>query len=632
MSIKKFPPINFDEVAGAVIAHQFVTVGRINYPLMTGVIHPDFEGLARGGQEGLRSTHALVLGVVQKVWGIDFFRLRFFSFVIWLSIAVLLFFLVRNQFSTAHALAAAVLWFFSLDGFLASHLIRPDMLLGFTLMAILCLLLMKDRMGLVVWLIAGVLSGLSLGFHFNGAALIAGLVLLAFFETGDVRLKRDSILLLLLGVAVGMGIWLFMADLETCILGQHSYVAQLYSAKSGQWLRRLAPWALLADSAMAFIRPASFYVSESMIHPLLWLQGGVCQFMALALSAVWVFHRTQKEAPIRFFFWSFLFMFFAIGFGRFRDELVYNVPTTLLGVPLVAWVLVDSWTSVDRFWKGRTSPEDRRSALAFLVLMALLGASFFCVFKASLLFYFLVISVILVLDGASDSFVLGVIGGLLFLLFSLRVQAKPSMDLLNGEVMRTLSSYSGVGMLSIGVMAMVSLKLLMRRVPSLSQTGRAPSASLLLLLLVAGCGVVSATNTAAHVIRNSSRTPSIDETWDRAKSFVSDSDKKILGPYLFWMIYQDRFRDVNALVLDYFYSGQKRPWECIERYKPDVVIVDDDIRRRFLVEAGPGTKTRVLLPVETIIKVPFVQIGSIPANPHHSQLDFYRLDWAAGGR
>src|SRR5689334_19239910 len=69
LTIKRFPPVNIDEVSNAVMADQFVRTGHIVAPLVQGVIHPYFADLNSVDPESLRGVYVAVLGVYQRLFG-----------------------------------------------------------------------------------------------------------------------------------------------------------------------------------------------------------------------------------------------------------------------------------------------------------------------------------------------------------------------------------------------------------------------------------------------------------------------------------------------------------------------------------------------------------------------------------
>lgn len=123
--------------------------------------------------------------------------------------------------------------------------------------------------------------------------------------------------------------------------------------------------------------------------------------------------------------------------------------------------------------------------------------------------------------------------------------------------------------------------------------------------------VVFASNTIAHVGINAYQNVPMRSTWDKLDAIIGTKPQKILGPHILRMKYQNNFRDINALVLDYFYSGQKNPVACIDRFKPDILVIDDEIRRRFDFEFGDV----------------YNKIGETQGNFHHSTLEIYSNGW-----
>jgi hypothetical protein len=66
-------------------------------------------------------------------------------------------------------------------------------------------------------------------------------------------------------------------------------------------------------------------------------------------------------------------------------------------------------------------------------------------------------------------------------------------------------------------------------------------------------------------------------------------EAKILGPNRLWFHFRERFRDAGALMYSrWFTGGIATPKDCLERWRPDVVVADETFRKLFLGAGDPA--------------------------------------------
>ncbi|MBD3271065.1 MAG: hypothetical protein GF384_00840 [Elusimicrobia bacterium] len=151
------------------------------------------------------------------------------------------------------------------------------------------------------------------------------------------------------------------------------------------------------------------------------------------------------------------------------------------------------------------------------------------------------------------------------------------------------------------------------------------SMSVLRVSLVVWCLGVMGFSAWYHVGMNAKINEPISLTFSKARTLVPDSQGSILGPSLLWFAFRNQFRDIEALVYDYIYSGKKRPIQSIQRFKPDVIVFDHENRKRFAVDYD--NESNQLLLDNNVIPARAGYVGSIEKNAHHTRLDFYQLAW-----
>ena len=499
ITLNRFPAVNFDEVANAVMADQFPVTGRVHYALMFDVVDPAFEALTASGQEGLRGLYTRTLALMGRFFGSGYSGLRLLSLVLWCMTGALLSLRVKWAWGTGPSLLMAAIFSLTMDGVLSAHLIRPDVFLGLTMVVMVCLMTAEGGRTFWKWLGAGILAASSVGFHPHGLLWIVW----SFIAWGcNTKGRRTSALSgLLTGLAIGVVVFFFTVDVTTYTLGKYSYVGELYRRNALIWIDRLLPIQLIKSSVSLFTNPDSFYFPKTQAHPFLWRAAGIATFLGYLVSGVYAYVHGRRIPLVAFSLWSSLFFFFGIGFGHARRELLYTLPITLSILPLVAWSLTDLMA------KGK---ERYRMVLLPILLCCLFVSSF---------------------------------------------------------------------------------------------------------------------STVYHQWKIRAVTPALSEVFAKSEALMGARPQRLLGPCYFWFYGGDAFRDINGIVLDYFYSAQKRVRACVARYRPDVLIADDEFRRRFQLHFDPATKTPNLVPLPDLIGVPCFYLGSLPANPQHSQLDFYRIDW-----
>lgn len=334
-TIDRFPPVNFDEVGNVVLAHQMRTEGKINYPLMHDVIRPQFEDLSSSGNGSIRSIHVGILAILEIFLGENITTLRLFSVCLWILIGAFLYIILNTKISRPAALLGTTLWFLSIDGFIASHLIRPDIMMGVIIVFVLAIVFITSEVRGGTLILAGAGVGLAPGIHPHGLLLIPALLLYCL-------VKPKTTLRIGAGIIIGVLLWGLLCDFETYAFSKYSYVATLYKQTSLQYYDRLLPWNLLRDACLMIYRPESFYFPSHFKIPTLWnLSNGVTLVMTI-LSFLWIIYKKPKSSLLIFCGFGLVIMFLGIGYGHFRREIIYNIPITIFAIVLVSWSLTEN--------------------------------------------------------------------------------------------------------------------------------------------------------------------------------------------------------------------------------------------------------------------------------------------------
>jgi len=303
-TLDRFPPVNFDEIGNIVLAHSLMENGQINYPLMSKVVDPKFVDLTSSGQGSLRGPYVALLGVLNMIFHENIYFLRLISFFIWAAIGVLIYILLNRELSTGAGRIGVLIWLFSLDGVLASRLVRPDIILG----ALVLILVVGvsyfgiDRPSISYG--AGFLAGISFGIHPHGLLILVGSFLGVMYKTKPPRVFRFGI-----GILAGLFVWIVLSDFETFALSKFGYAAQYYRENSGIYYDRLMPWTLLGDAAIILINPQSFYLDNHLQIPGLWLSGGIATHFLYLFSFAWCVARNEKNRFLILSCLGFLFCY-----------------------------------------------------------------------------------------------------------------------------------------------------------------------------------------------------------------------------------------------------------------------------------------------------------------------------------
>ncbi|MCG3205116.1 MAG: hypothetical protein KCHDKBKB_01833 [Elusimicrobia bacterium] len=136
-----------------------------------------------------------------------------------------------------------------------------------------------------------------------------------------------------------------------------------------------------------------------------------------------------------------------------------------------------------------------------------------------------------------------------------------------------------------------------------------------ILLFLTSCILLSSVlSTIVQTSFASQHCPPITQSFSKTEEIIGTKKQRIMGPAYFWFMFGNELLDIEGLEIDYFYSLRIRTAEIMNRSKPDIVITDLYVRRRFPFIDQWLTQNASL-------------IGIIPENPNHGELRFYRFSW-----
>lgn len=626
VTLNRMPPVNSDEIENLIFGHQKLNTNKINHPWTNDVIHPYFECLAGATQGAIRGTYISIVAIASFFCGKNILFHRFMSFLTWLMIGLLLCGIIKFTFSRQESCIAGFLYVYSFQGFLASHLVRPDIYLA--LAAVVSFLLIvknAQKQNAFYCAMGGILSVLGMGLHPHGLVFFPLFLMACFIipKNGRYSFLKNY----LIGAMAGVVVFLFLADIPAFVLEQNAYTSALYKIKSKIWIERLVPWNLAGDAVLSLIRPESYYIDKAFQHPAFWPLAGLSSFYVFCLSFFWCVCSAQKNKWMTLFLFFPLFFFILIGYGHFRREFLYNLPVSLFTIPLTCFCLADTYKIMtnselltEDFFHARFIQKMIYAAV-FILLLAVM----FLLFH-SLMAFFMLSVFICFLKGRGSKFILFLFSLGLFVIFSLYCRAPGVIAQYHKTLFQNIFSIHGILILLLFSAFLVFI-ILSKKTKQKLRNEKTLLSAVLTFLFLALCLGFDLTSSFYHVITISSQTPSIHAYLKKPRNIVKESDAKILAPPLLWLNYGQNFRDSYGLVADYFYSGIKRPWENIKRYQPDYIVIDDRLRRRFLLERRPSSNGWKLLPDSQLLKTSYSHLGSIEASPHHSGMDFYQLFW-----
>ncbi|MBD3271098.1 MAG: hypothetical protein GF384_01005, partial [Elusimicrobia bacterium] len=314
-SLVSFPPVNDDEVETAAIADNFRKHGTMEYPLDRDVVHPDFEKLSASRFVYFQSIHIGLLSLIQHCIGVQLTGMRMVSFCMWAAIGLMLFFLLRQYFPVDYVYAGVIIWMSSIDGLIASHLVRPDSIIGLSVIILFVLASQyQEKRKPILSLISGFTAGTALGIHANGLLMVFLVVLFYVFIEDTAKNRFKCLLFVSIGLILGSIVWLSLIDVSSYAIFKSTWEWHFIKSQAQtMWLKRLIPW-VLGDSVIQILANASsYYLKRSMYSFELWIVAGTANFMLIMFSLMWVFVKKPGNKLIQTAQWGLLIALISIG-------------------------------------------------------------------------------------------------------------------------------------------------------------------------------------------------------------------------------------------------------------------------------------------------------------------------------
>ncbi|MCB4756216.1 MAG: glycosyltransferase family 39 protein [Elusimicrobia bacterium] len=610
-------------------ANAFIKTGEIRFTLHRGVVNPKFEDISSAGQDGIRGIYYGILGVYERLFGKSFFAGRFLSWLCWVLTGMLLFRFIKRNIDIPAAWLATAIWFSSLETTLIAHLVRPDIFLCLALLSIL--ILYQSRHGShkrTSAILIGSLSVFAVGIHPHGLAFIPLVFLLPLLtKKSDGPNKSDFYIWLSLGCFAGFLILLLLSDIPTEIMSMKTLEVSLFLEQAHRsWVARLFPLSALADAISLLLNPSSFYFSSQTTSTPLWQLSGLCRFFSFLLTIAWIFSVRRSQPHHRILLGLAVYFFFAIGFGHLRREFIYCNPLTLIIFPLMAIVMTDCLDNVKNRFRQLPNRQERKTFLISSTLLCTATLGFLWCFRYSVLFYLLLGLLLFHQDGHKNRHFFALSGLFLMILLSLYIRDKSLITSLNKQFVQAFHATYGLT-LALGSSLCLALSIFISRKKDALVTLKKSAGPFIKLTFLSGVIVFNAFINIRFQTEALTKNTTLNDTFNQTNVLVKDKPTRVLGPAFYWFLYFDSFRSIDALMDDYYYTGQKNPKANIDRFKPEILIIDEEFIRKFLFSQEKGTKKFIFKPLTAILSPPFEYLGEIRANLHHSNLYLYRLFW-----
>jgi hypothetical protein len=592
-TLSQFPSISVDEVGISAIADNLQKTGRIYYPLHEHVVNPKFSDLTGKDDFGLRTPYFWLVSQWQNIFGIHLTEIRSLSLVMWIVCGSLLFGGVRRQWGQSTGFLVFGFYIVSWDFYVLSHLIRYDAVLILMMTALLSF----PRNHYLYWILAGLIGPFSfLGVHPNGLLVWLTACLLFIFEFRNQDDRARVAVGFLTGMFVGVVLPLMWMDIESYSLARNAFSYQILVEKKVAWLNRILPWNWLPDTFFFFLRAKSFYLNTSNLWDSVWQMAASVTFFTYGFSTAWAFLFHRNNSNLVKNAWLFVCVVFALALGAAREEFIYRAMVSIVALPLVAVQLMDS-----------PRPQNVNQWTAWGLMGAL------CVlFWGNPLFFLFFFLIATSASGARDTTVIYLgIGMVIVILLMFFRDAKFTAGLIKPGWIHAAA---------LG--PVVAIAVLQKHLKWTRESwGPIMRGSFLVSAII-----ITAGSTMAQAIYGARANSSLELSFQSLRRLTGAVNGRILGPSPLWFYAPDRFEDIGGTVMDFYYSGRKDPKACIERVRPHVLVIDDDFKRRFLIQRDRANNRWAILSLDRFFPWPYRYLGSVSATLHHSTWDVYELE------
>ena len=196
-SLLSYPTPHGDEALFGSVAYNVMQNGSFGIPIY-GNINGVREDFIQNGR-----FYEVALAAWFRFFGVSLFSARLFSVLGAVATSIFVWLTAKKLMPAQYALIASALCLFAWKTFYASHRVRPDMWLAFTVILILWLYVTHPQHP--GWL--GFIAGLMLNVHLPAVFGIAAIALVRLSDWATKRIQAASFLKFCAGLVLGISLW-----------------------------------------------------------------------------------------------------------------------------------------------------------------------------------------------------------------------------------------------------------------------------------------------------------------------------------------------------------------------------------------------------------------------------------------
>ena len=118
------------------------------------------------------------------------------------------------------------------------------------------------------------------------------------------------------------------------------------------------------------------------------------------------------------------------------------------------------------------------------------------------------------------------------------------------------------------------------------------------------------------------RVKSYKDIVSEVRAIVPNEPLKVVGPSVLWFSWDEtRFRDGGAILLSYWYTGQKDVKAWLEPWRPDILIVD------YAMQAVVGTPGSIQAHLTQSLGCPVDALGVVESPGAYGHWEIFRIHW-----
>ena len=201
----KFPSVWRDDGFISEPAWQFLKNGTFGTNLFDG-IYPCYKSDIVYGR-----IHLLSIALLFKLFGCDPYFARLVSFLCGITAAFFIFLIGKKLFDNKTGSIAAILFLFSKQFLINSHLPRQEMMLTlFIVITIYVYILAKDKGSSLLFFLCGLIASLCIDVHLNGVIVPVAIGVLFLFTYKIQVFRKFGFWFFIFGVLFGVAYWLLV--------------------------------------------------------------------------------------------------------------------------------------------------------------------------------------------------------------------------------------------------------------------------------------------------------------------------------------------------------------------------------------------------------------------------------------